>query len=118
MPDESGQPGSYSRPGPGTVLDGKYEILSRIGVGGMGEVFKARHVHLNTFRCIKVMKQALLADDVFLTRFLREARLATQIHHPNIAVVRTFSRCQRPGLRKRPDSAVRTRARRNSSSNS
>jgi serine/threonine protein kinase len=90
MPNESGQQGSYSTPGPGTVLDGKYEILSRIGAGGMGEVFKARHVHLNTFRCIKVMKQALLADDVFLTRFLREARLATQIHHPNIAVVHDF----------------------------
>jgi serine/threonine protein kinase len=90
MPNESGQAGSFSSPGPGTVLDGKYEILSRIGVGGMGEVFKARHVHLNTFRCIKVMKQALLADDVFLTRFLREARLATQIHHPNIAVVHDF----------------------------
>jgi serine/threonine protein kinase len=90
MPNESGQPGSFSSPGPGTVLDGKYEILSRIGAGGMGEVFKARHVHLNTFRCIKVMKQALLNDDVFLTRFLREARLATQIHHPNIAVVHDF----------------------------
>src|SRR6187549_2279279 len=86
MPNESARQG----PGPGSVLDGKYEILSRIGVGGMGEVFKARHVHLNTFRCIKVMKQALLADDVFLTRFLREARLATQIHHPNIAAVHDF----------------------------
>jgi serine/threonine protein kinase len=90
MPNESGQQGSFASPGPGTVLDGKYEILARIGVGGMGEVFKARHVHLNTFRCIKVMKQALLADDAFLTRFLREARLATQIHHPNIAVVHDF----------------------------
>jgi serine/threonine protein kinase len=90
MPKDSAQPGSFSSPGPGMVLDGKYEILNRIGVGGMGEVFKARHVHLNTFRCIKVMKQALLADDVFLTRFLREARLATQIHHPNIAVVHDF----------------------------
>ena len=76
--------------GPGTVLDGKYEILSRIGAGGMGEVFKARHLHLDTFRCIKVMKQELLADDVFRSRFLREARLATQIHHPNIAVVHDF----------------------------
>lgn len=85
MPNES--PSSL---GPGTVLDGKYEIVSRIGAGGMGEVFKARHLHLNTFRCIKTMKQALLADDVFLTRFLREARLATQIHHPNIAVVHDF----------------------------
>ncbi len=72
------------------MLDGKYEILSRIGAGGMGEVFKARHLHLDAFRCIKVMKQELLADDVFRSRFLREARLATQIHHPNIAVVHDF----------------------------
>lgn len=76
--------------GPGTVLDGKYEILTRIGAGGMGEVFKARHLHLNAFRCIKVMKQELLADEVFRSRFLREARLATQIHHANIAVVHDF----------------------------
>ncbi len=76
--------------GPGTVLDGKYEILNLLGAGGMGEVFKARHVHLNAFRCIKVMKQGLLADDVYRARFLREARLATQIHHPNIAVVHDF----------------------------
>jgi serine/threonine protein kinase len=76
--------------GPGTVLDGKYEILLRIGAGGMGEVFKARHLHLDAFRCIKVMKQELLADDTFRSRFLREARLATQIHHPNIAVVHDF----------------------------
>lgn len=76
--------------GPGKVLDGKYEILTRIGAGGMGEVFKARHVHLNAFRCIKVMKQELLADEIFRTRFLREARLAVQIHHPNIAVVHDF----------------------------
>jgi serine/threonine protein kinase/outer membrane protein assembly factor BamD (BamD/ComL family) len=76
--------------GPGTLLDGKYEILNLLGAGGMGEVFKARHVHLNTFRCIKVMKQGLLADDVYRARFLREAQMATQIHHPNIAAVHDF----------------------------
>jgi serine/threonine protein kinase len=75
---------------PGVVLDGKYEILTLLGAGGMGQVFKARHVHLNAFRCIKVMRQALLADDVYRARFLREAQLATQIHHPNIAVVHDF----------------------------
>src|SRR5436190_7341307 len=80
---------------PGVVLDGKYEILSLLGAGGMGEVFKARHVHLNAFRCIKVMKQSLLADDVYRTRFLREAQLATQIHHPNIAVVHDFFLAER-----------------------
>jgi len=82
--------GSASQLGPGTVLDGKYEILNLLGAGGMGEVFKARHVHLNAFRCIKVMKQGLLADEGYRDRFLREARLATQIHHPNIAVVHDF----------------------------
>ena len=76
--------------GPGTVLDGKYEILNRLGGGGMGDVFKAKHVHLNVFRCIKVMKQDMLADEGYRARFLREARLATQIHHPNIAVVHDF----------------------------
>src|SRR5688500_11031540 len=75
---------------PGTILDGKYEIISRLGGGGMGEVFKARHLHLDVPRCIKVMRQALMADDSFKARFLREARLATQIHHPNIAVVHDF----------------------------
>ena len=75
---------------PGTVLDGKYEILERIGAGGMGEVFKARHIHLDAPRCIKVMRPTLMADDSFKMRFLREARLATQIHHPNIAVVHDF----------------------------
>jgi eukaryotic-like serine/threonine-protein kinase len=75
---------------PGTVLDGKYEILERIGAGGMGEVFKARHVHLDAPRCIKVMRATIMADDSFRQRFLREARLATQIHHPNIAVVHDF----------------------------
>ena len=90
MGSEQGRPFGSSSLGPGTVLDGKYEILNRLGAGGMGEVFKARHVHLNTFRCIKVMKQSLLTDDVFRMRFLREARLATQIHHPNIAVVHDF----------------------------
>ena len=76
--------------GPGTVLDGKYEILSRLGGGGMGDVFKAKHLHLDVFRCIKVMKEGMLADEGYRQRFLREARLATQIHHPNIAVVHDF----------------------------
>jgi len=90
MASDSARSAGASGLGPGTVLDGKYEILKRIGAGGMGEVFKARHLHLDAFRCIKVMKQSLLADDVYRVRFLREARLATQIHHPNIAVVHDF----------------------------
>lgn len=83
--------GSASGLAPGTPLDGKYEILALLGAGGMGEVYKARHVHLGALRCIKVMKSALMSDEVYRQRFLREARLATQIHHPNVAVVHDFS---------------------------
>ena len=76
---------------PGTLFDGKYEIVGLLGAGGMGEVYKARHLHLHAFRCIKVMRPALFMDNDYKARFLREARLATQIHHPNIAVVHDFS---------------------------
>jgi tRNA A-37 threonylcarbamoyl transferase component Bud32 len=76
---------------PGTLLDGKYEILGLLGAGGMGEVYKAQHIHLGAFRCIKVVKPSLLADDAYRQRFLREARMATQIHHPNLAGVHDFS---------------------------
>ena len=76
---------------PGTLLDGKYDIVALLGAGGMGEVYKAYHVHLGAYRCIKVMKTSLMADDVYRQRFLREARLATQLHHPNVAVVHDFS---------------------------
>jgi serine/threonine protein kinase len=75
----------------GSLLDDKYEILSLIGVGGMGEVYKARHIHLHAFRCIKVMKRELLSDEAFRSRFLREARVATQIQHSNVAALHDFS---------------------------
>ena len=83
--------GTQAGLGPGTLLDGKYEIVGLLGVGGMGEVYKARHVHLGAFRCIKVVKPSLMADEAYRQRFLREARMATQIHHPNLAAVHDFS---------------------------
>ncbi len=88
MPDDFAPAATLA---PGARIDEKYEILELLGEGGMGEVYKARHVHLGAFRCIKVMKAALLADPVYRHRFLSEARLATQIHHPNVAVVHDFT---------------------------
>jgi serine/threonine protein kinase len=76
---------------PGALVDGKYEILTLLGAGGMGEVYKARHIHLNAFRCVKVMRAFLMQDESYRQRFLREARLATQVHHPNVALVHDFS---------------------------
>jgi serine/threonine protein kinase len=77
---------------PGTVLDGKYEIVRRLGSGGMGEVHLVRHLHLQELRVIKILRQDLASDPSAQARFLREARLATQIKHPNVAILYDFSR--------------------------
>jgi serine/threonine protein kinase len=76
----------------GSVLDGKYEIVDRLGTGGMGEVYLVRHIHLHELRVVKILRQELAADPSAQKRFLREARLATQIKHPNVAILYDFSR--------------------------
>lgn len=75
----------------GSVLDGKYQILSRLGSGGMGEVYRVRHLHLDELRVIKVLRQDLAGDTTVAKRFLQEARTATQIKHPNVAILYDFS---------------------------
>src|ERR1700682_3140806 len=72
-------------------LDGKYQILGKLGVGGMGEVYKALHVHLNALRVLKLMRANIANDPGSHERFLREARLATRITHPNVASLFDFS---------------------------
>lgn len=72
-------------------IDGKYQILGRLGVGGMGEVYKALHIHLNALRVIKLMRSAIATDPGAHERFLREARMATRIHHPHVAALFDFS---------------------------
>jgi serine/threonine-protein kinase len=74
------------------VLDGKYEILEKTGEGGMGEVYKARHVHLDEIRIIKVTKPDALGEGLEGRRFQEEARLATLVRHPNVAALYDFSR--------------------------
>ncbi|HKO57379.1 MAG TPA: protein kinase, partial [Thermoanaerobaculia bacterium] len=74
-----------------TPIDGKYQILARLGVGGMGEVFKVLHIHLNAIRVIKMMRANIAQDASAHERFLREARLATRIQHPNVAALFDFS---------------------------
>jgi serine/threonine protein kinase len=74
-----------------TPIDGKYQILSRLGVGGMGEVYKVVHVDLNAIRVIKLMRTAIADDPGAHERFLREARLATRISHPNVGTLFDFA---------------------------
>lgn len=74
-----------------TPVDGKYQLLARLGIGGMGEVFKALHIHLNAIRVLKLMRASIANDQGAHDRFLREARLAEKIHHPNVATLFDFS---------------------------
>src|SRR5947209_15313394 len=73
------------------LLDGKYQILDRLGIGGMGEIFKVRHIHLNELRVIKIMRPNVAADDQGMQRFLQEARTSTMIKHKNLAMLYDFS---------------------------
>jgi tRNA A-37 threonylcarbamoyl transferase component Bud32 len=77
---------------PGQTLDGKYAILEKVGEGGMGEVYKARHIHLDEIRIIKVTKPDALGEGPDPRRFQEEARMATLVRHPNVAALYDFSR--------------------------
>src|SRR5213596_3150699 len=76
------------------LLDGKYQILDRLGIGGMGEIFKVRHIHLNELRVIKIMRPNVAADDQGLQRFLQEARTSTMIKHKNLAMLYDFAQLE------------------------
>ncbi|MDX1996467.1 MAG: serine/threonine-protein kinase [Thermoanaerobaculia bacterium] len=75
----------------GTAFDGKYEILERLGGGGMGEVFLVRHIHLEEKRVIKTLRRDRVRDPEAQKRFLREARFATQIKNPHVAILYDYS---------------------------
>jgi serine/threonine protein kinase len=69
----------------GTRL-GAYELEALVGRGGMGVVYRARHLHLQRTVALKLLGPELAADD-FRERFVREAQLAAALHHPNIVTV-------------------------------
>ena len=66
---------------------GPYEILSHVGAGGMGEVYKARDTRLDRLVAIKVFLADLTASPVARERFLREARTASSLNHPHICTI-------------------------------
>src|SRR5438105_3881279 len=70
----------------GTRL-GSYEILSALGVGGMGEVYRARDTKLGRGVAVKVLPEAFLSDVERVARFEREARVLASLNHPNIAAL-------------------------------
>jgi eukaryotic-like serine/threonine-protein kinase len=72
-------------------LDGKYRLIERLGAGGMGEVFKAEHVFLGATRVIKIVRPQISSSTEAHDRFVREARLATKVHHHNVATLHDFA---------------------------
>src|SRR3954449_4345286 len=66
---------------------GPYELQSKLGAGGMGVVYRAVHQRLGQARAIKVLPAVLAYDETFLQRFEREARLASELRHPNIVII-------------------------------
>ena len=70
----------------GELLLGSYVLLERLGEGGMGAVFKARHRRLDRIVAIKLIRKERLADDEAIRRFRREIRAAAQLSHPHIVL--------------------------------
>jgi serine/threonine protein kinase len=76
----------------GEVLDGKWRLEGKLGVGGMGAVFLAQDLSLGRKVAIKVLAAGLCSDAEFVTRFEREARGTAQLEHPNIVPVHAVGR--------------------------
>jgi len=69
---------------------GKYELMDRLGRGGMGEVWKAHDMQLQRYVAIKLLHADIQSNPDFVTHFMREAQLVASLHHPNIVQVHDF----------------------------
>ncbi|WP_240641078.1 Stk1 family PASTA domain-containing Ser/Thr kinase [Nocardioides ferulae] len=95
QPDRHAQPGTGARPAdpgngqlpPGHLLDGRYRIGPRIARGGMASVYEATDLRLDRTVAVKVMHAGLGDDEEFAARFVREARAAAGLSHPNVVSV-------------------------------
>jgi eukaryotic-like serine/threonine-protein kinase len=71
----------------GRVLEDKYQIMARLGEGGMGAVYRAMRVRIGDEVAVKVMHPQFVKDEATLERFRREARAAALLHHPNVVAI-------------------------------
>jgi hypothetical protein len=74
----------------GETLDGRYLVERKIGEGGMGVVFSARHAVIERPLAIKVLKREVMRDTATIKRFVKEAQAASRIWHPNIVDVTDY----------------------------
>jgi tRNA A-37 threonylcarbamoyl transferase component Bud32 len=76
----------------GETVAGRFRIEELIGQGGMGKVYRARHLALDRLVCLKMLRPALLEDPTVVGRFEREAMAASRLNHPNSIQVLDFGR--------------------------
>jgi serine/threonine protein kinase len=87
-PGGSGDGDGEHDPLVGTLIDRRYRVISRLGDGGMGIVYKVEHTFLNKFMALKVMRPT--RDAVDRARFEQEAQLASKIRHRNVTEISDF----------------------------
>ena len=76
-----------SGPAPNTMIDGRYRVLSKLGSGGMADVFLAEDEQLSRKVALKLLYERFAADPDFVERFRREAQAAAGLQHPNVVSV-------------------------------
>jgi serine/threonine-protein kinase len=74
----------------GLTLAGRYQLMKRLGSGGMAHVFEARDLQLQRPVAVKLLREDLISDAAFHARFLQEARAAANLSHPNIVTIHDF----------------------------
>ena len=81
-----------------SLIGGRYQILSRIGQGGMGKVYKVKHIHLSRTFALKIISNQVAETDEARELFYREARFASAMAHPNITPVVDFGEDEKVGM--------------------
>ncbi len=91
-PQDGNQLDAVTEFSPGTILREKYEILEKLGQGGMGTVYKARHLVFNEIRAIKIVSAELASNPDFLERFRTEAIIMRRLRHPTAVRVKDIDK--------------------------
>ena len=95
MNDDMARGGAVPTIGEGSVIDGRYRLLARIGSGGMADVWLAQDPHLQRPVALKILHPRFAQDHDFIERFRREAEAAAGLQHPNVVAV--FDRGEHEG---------------------
>jgi serine/threonine protein kinase len=89
-PSSLGMPSGNGASGVGSIISERYELVAKLGSGGMGVVYKARHLALNKLFAIKIVSDHLASQDEFRLRFDREAKSASMLDHPNLVSITDY----------------------------